>query len=165
MDPQCNMILCPHNSCLHMPLISGYTGHVTWHFWAKNCFVYILSIELHVSCYRFFLKRSVWISTFQNCINFYGIRLLSGAYGESTRAHYDSLYLYTINIGGSGISPLRDPFLFIFKIFFSRCLQNCSLYPLLEFGCIRPPFWTHLDVNCKAEKSRFSVWRPYFDCL
>ena len=35
----------------------GFYRVVTWYFWAKNCFVYILSIELHVSCYRFFSQK------------------------------------------------------------------------------------------------------------
>jgi len=31
---------------------------VTWYFSAKNGFVYLLSIELHISCYRFLSQNS-----------------------------------------------------------------------------------------------------------
>ena len=37
--------------------ISGYIGVVTWYLVAKNCFVYIFSIELHIPRDQFYSQK------------------------------------------------------------------------------------------------------------
>ena len=47
-----------------MDRISGYTGVVTWYLGAKNCFVYVFSIELHMSREQFSyqkMRENLWI--------------------------------------------------------------------------------------------------------
>ena len=44
--------------------ISGYIGVVTWYLVDKNCFVYIFSIELHISRDQFSsqkMRKNLWI--------------------------------------------------------------------------------------------------------
>ena len=56
--------------------ISGYIGVETWYLVAKNCFVYIFSIELHMSRDPFSsqkMRQNLWIRKLYKLLGYLGI--------------------------------------------------------------------------------------------